>query len=51
MNPTLELEEAVAAPHATPKLLVEWSSRWQEFVGAIKPALVKRRSVSFPSES
>lgn len=41
MNPTLELEEAVAAPHATPKLLVEWSSRWQEFVGAIKPALAR----------
>src|SRR5215471_5352213 len=39
MSPTLELEDVVAAPHATPKLLVEWSSRWQEFVGSIRPAL------------
>src|SRR5246127_292897 len=41
MSPTLELEEAVQARHATPKLLVAWSSRWQEFVGAIKPALAR----------
>jgi TonB family protein len=41
MSPTLELEEAVQAPHATPKLLVAWSSRWQEFVGSIKPALAR----------
>lgn len=39
MSTTLELEPAVETPHATPKLLVEWSSRWQEFVGSIKPAL------------
>src|SRR5499427_478087 len=41
MSSILELEEAVQAPHATPKLLVQWSSRWQEFVGAIKPALAR----------
>jgi hypothetical protein len=42
MSPTLELEQAVETRHATPKLLVEWSSQWEEFVGSIKPAL--RRS-------
>jgi TonB family protein len=41
MSPTLELEEAVKAPDATPKLLVKWSSRWEEFVGSIKPALTR----------
>jgi len=39
MSQTLELEEAIETPHATPKLLVEWSSRWHEFAGSIKPAL------------
>jgi len=41
MNPILELEEAAEAPHATPKLLVDWSSPWQEFLGSIKPALAR----------
>lgn len=41
MSPTLELEEAVKARDATPKLLVKWSSRWEEFVGSIKPALTR----------
>ena len=41
MSPTLELEEAVEAPRATPSLLVEWSSRWREFLGSIKPALAR----------
>jgi hypothetical protein len=41
MSPTLELEEAVVTPHETPKLLVPWSSRWEEFVGSIKPALAR----------
>ncbi len=41
MSPTLEFEEVVATPHATPKLLVEWTSRWQEFVDSIKPALAR----------
>ena len=41
MSPTLELEEAVEARDATPKLLVRWSSPWEEFVGSIKPALTR----------
>src|ERR1700719_1541291 len=41
MSPTLELEEAVHTRHATPRLLVKWSSRWEEFVGSIKPALTR----------
>ncbi len=39
MSPIFELEEAVQARDATPQLLVQWSSRWEEFVGSIKPAL------------
>ena len=39
MSPILELEEVVENRHQTPKLLVEWSSRWEEFVACIKPAL------------
>src|SRR5437764_15037477 len=38
MIETLELEEAVQ-PHDAPKLLIEWSSRWEEFVTSIRPAL------------
>ena len=41
MSPTLELKEAVVAPQATPRLLVDWSSRWQDFVGSIGPALAR----------
>jgi TonB family protein len=37
---TLQLEEAVEV-HDAPKLLVEWSSPWHEFVGSIKPALAR----------
>ncbi|HTT19340.1 MAG TPA: TonB family protein [Candidatus Sulfotelmatobacter sp.] len=44
MSPILELEERVEAPHSTPKLLVEWSSRWEEFVGSIKPALARSQA-------
>ena len=40
MNPTLQLEEPVAQ-HDEPKLLVEWSSPWSEFVSAIRPALAR----------
>jgi len=43
MSTTLELEEAVVT-HEAPRLLVQWSSPWQEFLGSIKPAL--RRSQS-----
>lgn len=41
MNPVLQLEEEVVRVHQhdEPKLLVEWSSRWQEFGASIKPAL------------
>ncbi|HKV82009.1 MAG TPA: TonB family protein [Candidatus Sulfotelmatobacter sp.] len=41
MSPTLELEEAVHTRDDTPKLLVKWSSRWEEFVGSIQPALTR----------
>lgn len=49
MNPVLQLEEDVpvkllAQAHDTPKLLVEWTSRWQEFLGSIKPALSRSES-------
>ncbi len=38
MNETLQLEEPVEL-HDAPKLAVEWSSPWREFVGSIRPAL------------
>lgn len=38
MSATLQLEELVQL-HAEPKLLIEWSSRWDEFVTSIRPAL------------
>ena len=38
MSATLQLEELVQL-HAEPKLLIEWSSRWDEFVTSIGPAL------------
>jgi hypothetical protein len=37
---TLQLEESVEVQDA-PKLLVEWSSPWHEFVGSIRPALAR----------
>ena len=37
MTDTLQLEEATAL-HDAPKLLVEWSPRWQEFTTSIRPA-------------
>ena len=42
MNPVLQLEEDVPVQlptHDELRLVVEWSSRWQEFLGSIKPAL------------
>jgi len=39
---TLELEKRVVRKrYAAPKLLVEWSSPWHEFVTSIRPALVR----------
>ena len=38
MSETLQLEETVEL-HDTPKLLVEWSLPWREFVGSIRPAM------------
>jgi hypothetical protein len=35
---TLQVEEAIQL-HDVPKLLVEWSSPWEEFVTSIRPAL------------
>ena len=40
MIETLELEESVEL-HDAPKLLVEWSSPWREFVTSVRPALVR----------
>jgi len=40
VSETLQLEEPVEI-HDAPKLLVEWSSPWREFVGAIRPALAR----------
>lgn len=42
MSETLQLEETAVVAHDSPKLLVEWSPRWREFVTSIQPAL--RRS-------
>lgn len=42
MNPVLQLEEDVPVQlpaHDQPRLLVEWTPHWQEFLGSIKPAL------------
>src|SRR5215469_4633538 len=41
MSPIFELEEELVATHQAPRLLVNWSSRWEEFVGSIKPALAR----------
>lgn len=44
MPETLQLEESVLAHlHDEPKLLVEWSPRWQEFVTNIGPAFSRSR--------
>jgi Gram-negative bacterial TonB protein C-terminal len=40
VSETLQLEEAVEV-HDAPKLLVEWSSPWRDFVGSIGPALAR----------
>ena len=40
MIETLELEKSVQL-HDAPKLLVEWSSPWREFVTSVRPALVR----------
>ena len=40
MSATLQLEEPVEI-HDAPKLLVEWSSPWREFVTSIRPALAR----------
>jgi hypothetical protein len=42
MLETLQLEEVATIPlHDAPKLLVEWSSRWDEFVTSIGPAFAR----------
>jgi TonB family protein len=41
VSPTLQLEEVVVERHDAPKLLVEWSSPWREFVTAVRPALAR----------
>lgn len=40
MIETLQLEE-IAQLHRAPKLLVEWSPRWQEFTTSIRPAFAR----------
>jgi len=37
----LQLEEAVIVQDAAPKLAVEWSSPWHDFVTSIRPALAR----------
>jgi hypothetical protein len=38
VSETLQVEEAIQL-HDAPKLLVEWSPRWQDFVTSIRPAM------------
>jgi len=40
VSETIQLEEPVQL-HEAPKLLVEWSERWPEFVSAIRPAFAR----------
>ena len=44
MNSTLQLEEPVIQTHASPRLLVEWSSRRREFLSSIRPAFARSES-------
>lgn len=46
MTETLQLErtETLAHRHDAPKLLVEWSPRWEEFVTSIRPAFARSGS-------
>ena len=41
MSPIFELEEEAVETRDATRLLVKWSSRWEEFVGSIKPALAR----------
>ena len=41
MIETLELEESVVERYDPPKLLVDWSSPWHEFVTSVRPAFVR----------
>ena len=45
MTDTLQLDDTVKLKviglHSAPKLLVEWSSPWEEFVTSIRPALAR----------
>jgi len=50
MNETLHLEEEFAALHDSPKLTVQWSSRWHEFLGSVGPAL-KRSEARLAGEA
>jgi Gram-negative bacterial TonB protein C-terminal len=40
VTPTLQLEETVHL-HEAPKLLVEWTPRWEDFVTSIRPAMAR----------
>ena len=47
MRQTLQLEKIVVIReprHDMPKLQVEWSSRWRDFVTSIKPALSRSQA-------
>ena len=50
MSETLQLDVRVIDTHDSPRLTVEWSSRWHEFVGSIKPAL-KRSEARLAGEA
>ncbi|HYM77295.1 MAG TPA: energy transducer TonB [Candidatus Dormibacteraeota bacterium] len=43
MSATLQLEEVVEV-HDAPKLIVEWSSPWREFVESVRPALSRSQA-------
>ncbi|HEY6767810.1 MAG TPA: energy transducer TonB [Candidatus Sulfotelmatobacter sp.] len=41
MNTTLQLEETIQHIYDAPKLLVEWTPRWEDFVTSIRPAMAR----------
>ena len=41
MTPTLQLEEEAVHLYEAPKLLVEWTPRWEDFVTSIRPAMAR----------
>lgn len=44
MSSTLQLEEPITIHDDQPKLIVEWSSPWREFLDSVKPALSRSQA-------